>query len=153
MYYDAEVMDVGKIVHDTIDTYYKNYYLVNITAEDILATTYDILKNKWDLSLPAEDLKKAYQCLVNHSLWEEKNINDGIVTKPLTEVEIDSNGFYGFIDYIDLNKLKVIDYKTNKFPVLSYEYRMQTSVYRTLFEGQFGKKLTHFNFFFLYPND
>lgn len=153
IHFNPAVMDVGKYVHDVIDRYYQNYYLSEGTANDVLIKTYDILKNIWDITLPPEQFKKAYDCLINHSQWEEKNINGSIGTKPLTEVKIDSGDYFGLIDYVDLNNLKLIDYKTSTHPVLSYEYRMQAHIYRELFESKFNKTISHFYFFFLYPNE
>jgi len=153
VFYNFDVLDIGGYVHEAIERYYKNYYLTNGTKDDILNKTYSCLKDIWDTTLLPEYLKKAYDCLENHAKWEENNIKTGIGTKPLTEIAIDSGDYYGLIDYIDLPSNRVIDWKTNKFPVLSYEYRMQAYVYKKLFESKFNEKLSHFYFFFLYPND
>jgi len=152
MFFNYDILDVGRYVHDAIDRYYKNYYLSSGTPEDVLEKSYQALKEVWDVTLPPEMFKKAYDCLKNHSEWESKNINNGIGVKPLTEVKIDGGGFFGIVDYISLQDKKLIDWKTNKFPTLSYVYRMQAHVYKTLFESEFGEKLTHFFFYFLYTN-
>jgi len=152
MFFSQDVLDVGRYVHDAIDEYYRHYYVSEGTVDDILIKSYGALKEQWDLTLPAEQLRKAYDCLLHHAEWEHKNITNGIGTKPFTEVEINGEGLYGFIDYVDLQNHKVIDWKTNRYATLSYEYRMQAHVYRKLFESKFGEKLTHFYFFFLYPN-
>lgn len=153
MFFDPDVMSVGQYVHEAVDRYYKNNFLQEGDANDILVKTYENLKKVWDMSLPPEQFKKAYDCLIHHANWEERNMNGGIGTQPLTEVKINGNGYYGIIDYIDLNNMKVIDYKTQKYAVLSHEFRMQAHVYKKLFESQFKKELTHFYFYFLYPDD
>ena len=147
------MLDIGKYVHDAIEKYYKNNYYTKCESNDILCKTYENLKSIWDITLPVEGFKKAYDCLINHANWEYGNTNDGLSHKPLVEVEMNGNGFYGFIDYIDLDNQKVIDWKTNTYPTLSYEYRMQAYVYKKLYEAKFGNKLSHLHFFFLYPNE
>jgi len=152
IFYSPSALDIGKFVHDSIDKYYKNNFLTEGTSEDILFKTYKNFKENDEVRyLLPEQLKKAYDCLTHHSLWEENNINN-IATNPMSEVEINGAGYYGWIDYIDIQNDKVIDFKTNTYPTLSYAYRMQAHIYRELFESKFKKKLTHFYFFFLYPN-
>jgi len=146
-------LDIGKYVHDAIEKYYKNNFLINGNANDILIKTYANLKKIWDITLPPEALAKAYQCLTHHAEWEYSNRTNGMSHRPIAELEHDGAGYYGFIDYIDLDNEKVIDWKTNTWPVLSYEYRMQAHVYRELYEDKFGKKLSHLYFFFLHPNE
>jgi len=149
VFFNQDVLDIGNYVHKAIDRYYKNHYLLEGTTEDILNISYNHLKEIWDTSFTAEHLKKAYTSLHNHALWESKNINEGITSKPLTEVKIDGEGFYGIIDYIDLNLNKTIDWKTGSYPSLSYNYRVQAEIYKILFESKFNQNLKKFYFFFL----
>ena len=153
IFWDPTVLDVGKLVHDAIDLYYKNDYLTEGSADDILYYSYSYLKKSWDVSLKVEDLLKAHTCLDNHSRWEHKNTLSEFNTKPLTEQKISQDGYYGILDYIDLNNCKVIDWKTGKNAYVSYEYRMQAHVYKTLFEKEFNVKVKKFQFYFLYPNE
>ena len=153
MFYNHDVLDIGGTVHDVIDRYYKNHYISDGTSDDILEKTYGHLREVWDTTLPADDLKKAFTCLQNHANWEEKNIQRNIGTKPLTEVKINARGYFGIIDYIDIPTQRVIDWKTGRKAYLSYEYRMQAYVYKELYEEQFKEKLKHFYFFFLFPDE
>jgi len=153
MFWDFDVLDIGKYVHKALEDYYKKSFLVKGDKDDVLLESYYWLKKIWDIKFPPEHLKKAYTCLENHAKWEEKNINNGISTKPLVEVETTQNGYHGIIDYVDLPNDKVIDWKTNKWATLSYDYRMQAAIYKELYDGKFNRKLTHFYFFFLYPNE
>ena len=153
VFFDRDIMDTGKFVHDAIDRYYKNHYLTKGTADDILLLSYGHLKKTWDTTFTPEYLKKAFVSLQNHASWEAKNILNGIGTKPLTEVVIGEQGFYGIIDYIDLNNVKMIDWKTGSYPSLSYNYRIQAVIYKILAEAKFGIKLEKFYFFFLPVNE
>ena len=153
IFFAPQILDIGKYVHDAIDRYYKNHFLTEGTADDVLAKSYGHLREIWDTTLQPEDLKKGYICLQNHALWEANNINNGIRTQPLSEVQINSEGYFGIIDYIDVPNKKVIDWKTGRKPYLSYIYRMQAHVYKVLYESKFGEKLSYFDFFFLYAND
>lgn len=153
IFYAPEILDIGRYVHDAIDRYYVNHFLMEGTAKDILEKSYSHLREIWDITLPPEDLKKAYTCLQNHALWEAKNIESGIETKPLSELKINGEGFFGIIDYVDTIQKKVIDWKTGRKPYLSYEYRMQAYVYKTLYQSQFEENLKHFSFFFLFPGE
>jgi len=153
IFFAPQILDIGKFVHDAIDRYYKNYFLTEGTANDVLSHSYGYLRDNWDLSLQPEDLKKGFECLYNHAKWEETNINNGIGTKPLSEVEINGEGFFGIIDYVDIPNKKVIDWKTGRKPYLSQNYRMQAYVYKVLYESKFNEELTHFDFFFLFPNE
>ena len=153
MFFNFDFLDIGSYVHDAIDRYYKNYYLMDGTYEDILEKSYSCLKDIWDMTLLPEYLKKAYDCLENHARWEYGNISKGIGTKPLTEVTIDGGGFFGLIDYIDLPNKKVIDWKTGKYATVSYNYRVQAHIYKALFESEFGEKLPYFHIFFLGANE
>jgi len=153
MFWDFDVLDIGKYVHKALEDYYKKSVLVDTSKDDVLGETYHWLKKCWDLKFPPEYLKKAYTCLENHAEWESNNLSNGINTKPLVEVEITKNGFHGLIDYIDIANDKVIDWKTNKWPILSHNYRLQASIYKVLYEEKFNRDLTHFYFFFLYANE
>ena len=128
------------------------------TANDIFYDTYNKLRELWDITLEPEWLKKAYDCLKTHAEWEYQNIKKGI-TKPFSEIKIDqnnidktNNGYFGILDYVNLQKAQVIDWKTGSYPTVSFEYRMQAHVYKILFESKFDTKLKDFYFFYLYPN-
>jgi len=149
MFWDPTVLEVGGFVHDAIDKYYKLHFLMTNNPEEILSESYNELKKIWDISFTPEQLKKAYVCLQNHAEFEAEN--NGI--KPLTEVKIDAGGFFGIIDYIDVQNNKLIDWKTGKYAYLSYDYRMQAHIYKTLFESKFGQTIDHFYFFFLHSNE
>lgn len=149
IFFDRDVLDVGSYVHDALDGYYKNSYLMEGTADDILYLSYGHLKKIWDTTFSIEHLQKAYLSLQKHSLWEAGNISKGITSKPLTEVKIGEQGFYGIIDYIDLNLQKAIDWKTGRYPNLSYNYRIQAQVYKILYDSKFNQNLDKFYFFFL----
>ena len=151
MGYDTSAMDTGSYVHDSIDHYYKLKFSLDITQNYILYNTYNKLKQIWDTTLEPEWFKKAYVCLVNHSEWEYQNTLKGI-TKPFSELEIDNGKYYGFLDYVNLQKAQVIDWKTGTYPSVSYEYRMQAYVYKLLFESKFNVKLKDFYFYFLFSN-
>jgi len=153
IFWDPDVLDVGKLVHNSLDYYYKNNYLTKGLSEHILYYTYSHLKNNWDITLKVEDFQKAHTCLDNHSKWEYKNISNGFNTKPFTEQKISQNGYYGILDYVDLNNCKVIDWKTGRSPYVTYEYRMQAHVYKELFEKEYGLKIKKFQFYFLYPDE
>ena len=153
MFWDNSVLDVGSYVHDSIDDYYKLHYIPDAASyHEILAETYALLKRRWDRSLSVEQFKQAYLCLENHSKFEFKRLSSGIATKPLTEIEIDSGGFYGFIDYFDIDNKIAMDWKTGKHPSVHYSYKMQALIYKFLIKGKFGIDLTHFDFYFLFPN-
>ena len=151
MFFNQEVLDIGRYVHDAIDRYYTNHYSNDRTKEQILFKLYDILKEIWDLTLPPEGLKKAYTCLEHFSEWEYKNISKGI-ENPITEADIYGDGFHGIIDYFDVMSENAIDWKTNTFPVLSYGYKMQSVIYKKLISHEFNVDIKYFNFFFLMPN-
>ena len=146
-------METGGFVHDAIDKYYKHYRDVNATENEIILAVYGELKKVWDRSLRLELLKKAYDCIVNFAEWEYENISTNPFLNPLSEVEIPEEGYFGKIDYVDLINKKVIDWKTNTKAMLSHGYRMQASIYKILYEAHFKEELTHFYFFFMYPNE
>jgi len=149
--YDPSVMEVGAQVHDAIDHYYKNHYKVYETEDEVLRKVYEILRIDWNCYLPASHLKKAYQCLQNFAKFEICNIKEGTTTKPLSEVKIPVDGLYGIVDYIDLTKPKVVDFKTNSYASLSYENKMQAVMYKILVKNRFNLELDKFSFEFLYP--
>jgi len=153
MFRDHSILDLGSLVHDAIDSYYKHSYISDGTANDILTETYDILKRNWDMSLLPEQLKKAYICLQSHAIFEYDQIKYGNAVKPLTELKIDKNGFFGYIDYANPQKKLIMDYKTGNHPYLYHNYKAQAYVYKRLYDGKYGGELTHFTFFFLYPNE
>ena len=151
--FDPSVFEVGRRVHDSIDAYYGNHYHSNVVEQEVLYKVYNILRNDWDTTLPASYLKKAYQCLQNFAKFEINNIKEGITTKPLTEVKIPSNGLYGIVDYIDLTKPKVVDFKTNSYASVGYDNKMQATMYKILVKNRFNLKLDEFTFEFLYPGN
>lgn len=154
IFWDPSILDVGSFVHEAIEKYYNLRFLSKADSyEDILIETYDELKKIWDRSFLPEQLKKAFICLENHAKWEFSNIKSGIRTKPLVEMKIPAEGFYGIIDYVDLQKSIAVDWKTGTHPALYYGYKMQAEVYKTLYESKFKQKLKHFYFFFLHPGE
>lgn len=150
MMYDPSVMEVGKRVHDTIDHYYKNHYVPEHSEQEILNITYNILKNQWDKTLPASYLLKAWKCLITFAKFEISNHEGGIETKPLTEVKIYSEDLMGIVDYLNLNKQKVIDFKTNTKAYLSYENKLQAIMYQKLIKDKFNINIENFGFVFLF---
>ena len=153
IFYDTVPMDVGGLVHDSIHLYYRDGYDTTLDSEDIFDITYSYMKNNWDLSFPIDDYKKAYDCLKTHANWEYNNVKKGLIIKPMSELKLSANGYYGIIDYVNLQNNTLIDWKTNKHSILSYEYRMQAEVYRELFEVNFKKSIDKFYFFFLFNNE
>jgi len=152
VFWNPDALDVGGIVHDTIDDYYKHYHLLKGSPEDVFSRTYDIFKKRWEPTYSIDDYKKAFTSLQNHSGWESKNISMGVGMNPISELDVRYGGYHGILDYVDRERCIVVDWKTNKYPTISYSYRMQAYVYKTLFEGKYGEKLKHFYFYFLYPD-
>jgi CRISPR/Cas system-associated exonuclease Cas4 (RecB family) len=153
IFWNHDILDIGNIVHETIDEYYKYHYITSGDANDILSRTYEIFKEKWISSFSIDDFKKAYTCLQNHAAFEANNLSVGINTKPITEADIRKKGYHGIIDYVNLNDGIAIDWKTNVHGTISHIYRMQAYIYKTLFEEAFNEKLKCFYFYFLYPNE
>ena len=153
MFYDTEAMDVGGIGHKSIEFYYKNHFSTDTNPEEILYYTYDKMKSLWDTSFSIENYQKIYRCLENHAIWEYQNISNGQTNKPIIEKKMNHCGYFGIADYIYLPKRKVIDFKTNKYASVSYNYRMQAYVYKVLFENEFDTKLKDYYLYFLYPNE
>jgi len=151
--FDPSVMEVGKRVHDAIDVYYKNYYVVETNEQNILSTIYGILRNQWDTTLPADFLRKAYACLVNFAKFEAKNNGNGFATKPLTEIKIYSGDLMGIIDYLDLTTPRAVDFKTNTKAGIYYDYKMQAVMYRKLIYDKFNTNIKTFHFEFLYTGE
>lgn len=152
MMYDPLVVEVGKRVHNAIDSYYKNYYNSIYSIQQIEDITYNILRNQWDTKLSANLLKKAHLCIHNFAKFESEN-NNGLATKPLTEVKIYSGDIMGIVDYLDLNKQKVIDFKTNASARIGDDNKMQAVMYQKLIKDQFNINIEKFGFQFLYVDD
>jgi CRISPR/Cas system-associated exonuclease Cas4 (RecB family) len=150
--YDPSIMEVGKRVHNAIDSYYKNYYNKEATEENVLATTYGILRNQWDTTLPPEFLKKAHTCVVNFAKWELNNL-DGLATKPITECKIYSGDLMGIIDYLDLSRQRAVDFKTNSRSGISYDNKVQAVMYRKLVYEKFNINIKNFSFMFLFTGE
>jgi len=151
--FDPSIMEVGKRVHDVIDVYYRNYYNSETDEQKILDTSYGILRNQWDVTLPASFLKKAYTCLTNFAKFESQNAHNGFATKPLTEVKIYSGDLMGIIDYLDLTTPKAVDFKTNTKAGIYYDYKMQAVMYRKLIFEKFNTNIKTFHFEFLYTGE
>lgn len=151
--WDPSIMEVGRRVHDAIDMYYKHHFRTDTNREQILYDVYSVLRKDWDTTLPVEYLKKAYVCLENFSGWESNNLQDKLYTKPLTEVKIPANGFYGIIDYINLKDKVFIDWKTNTRAGLGYSYKIQAVMYKLLIESEFKISVDEFKFLFLFVDD
>lgn len=151
--YNQDVLDSGGLIHDAIDYYYKHYYMTEADAQAILYESYNYLRSHWDILLPVEELHKAYTCLTNHSVWEEKNLLDGIINCPITEAGLANDFFYGIIDYIDVPHNFVLDWKTGKHAMLTQEYKIQAYIYKLLYQDNYKKQLDSLTFFFLYPNE
>ena len=152
MMFDPLVTEVGKKVHEVIDIYYKHYYNSTYRKEEIKNITYNILRNQWDTMLPASLLKKAYLCICNFAKFESEN-NGKLATKPLTEVKIYSEDLMGIVDYLDLNKQKAIDFKTNARAGISRNYKLQAIMYQKLIKDRFNINIEKFGFQFLYVDD
>ena len=153
IFFNQDILDTGKYVHDALDRYYRQQYLTKGTMDDILAKTYENLSGSWDVTLPIDEFKKSYTCLQHHAKWEETQINNGIAIQPLTEEHLKHDIFHGIIDYIDLPKNRVMDWKTNKSANISFEYKMQSYIYKLLYESKFKTDLKIFEFYFLYPDE
>lgn len=151
-FFDQSILDVGNYVHQAIDKYYKNDFLLKATAEEILVESYNELKKVWDISLSPKQLLQAYTCLENHAQWEADNLVKYIRTKPFTEQKLKERDYYGIIDYVDLPNLQVIDWKTGRKPYLTKNYRIQAYIYKELFEARFNQKLPYFLFYFVQPD-
>jgi len=150
IFFTLEHMDVGKYVHKSIELFYKHNFTLKASQNDILYYTYNNLKSIWDTSLGTELYTKAYTCLQHYSLWQS---DYDLLTMPVAEDDIYSKKWHGIVDWFYIPKQKAIDWKTNKSASLSYEYRMQAQIYKWLIESKYNINLSHFYFFFLYPNE
>jgi len=152
IWFDPSVIEVGSRVHDAINIYYRNHLLLSGTEEEIRDKVYNILRNQWDTTLPPEYLQKAYTCVCNFAKFEYNN-RKGRRGVPLTEVKIYSSGLMGIVDYLDLNKPKIVDFKTNTRAGVGYANKMQAVMYRILVKQEYDIDLTHFTLQFLFPNE
>ena len=159
MYYNTKGFEVGTVVHDTLDYFYKHRYDKNMEYEDIYYYTYEIMKKYWKNDMDQEDYVKIVRCLKNHATWlakkdfEKTPVTEGFVDIPFTDEDDEEEGWLGYIDFIDPSNKQVIDWKTNTRAVLSKNYRIQAEVYRILMKKKFGIELDYFDFFFLYNNE
>lgn len=151
--WDPSIMEVGRRVHDAIDNYYKYCFSPAFTEEEIRDEVYKILRAEWDVTLPPEFLKKAYTCVCNFSKFEFNNIKKGRISKPLTEVRIYNDGLMGIIDYLDLEKPTIIDFKTNTKAGLGQSSRLQAVMYKILVKGKFGLDIPYLTLQFLFPGE
>lgn len=149
--FDTSHLEVGKRVHDAADNYYKHCYKGDASEKYILDTTYGILRRDWDVTLPAPLLKKAYDCITNFAKFEANNVSNGVTNKPGTEVKLYYNDLMGIVDYLDLDRVKVIDFKTGAKPGIGYYSRLQAVMYKILIKGKFNVNIKYFEFQFLYP--
>ena len=156
IFWEPAYLELGRLVHDAIDYYYRHNYLsAPNSSEDILYYTYKKFTEDWqeiESTMTEDFFLKGYECLQNHATWEYQMIQNGIRTRPLTEIKIPANGFFGILDYVDLNNDAAIDWKTGSYAYLSYDYRMQAAIYKILYDEKFGRNLSHFQFFFLHAN-
>ena len=150
MYYNTKGMEVGTIVHDTLDYFYKHVFELGMEEQDIFYHTYEIMKKYWKNDLAQEDFEKIVRCLRNHATWLAKQDFEGV---PLTEGFVKAKQWLGYIDFIYPATNTVIDWKTNTKAVLSKNYRRQAEVYRILVKEKFGMDIEFFLFFFLYNNE
>ena len=153
--WDPTIMDVGRYVHDACDDYYKKYWDPTRTEEEILYYSYECLKKRWDRWLKPELLLKAYKCMEGFAKFEIKNINNGIVTQPETEMTIEVDGLLGIIDYMNVypDRIRAVEYKTGAKPTLGFYNKLQAVMYRRLIEKKYGIKIKEFEFEFPLPNE
>jgi len=152
IWWDPSIVEVGSRVHDAIDDYYRNHFLENATEEQIRDKVYEIIRNQWDTTLPADYLLKAYTCVCNFATFEYNN-RKGRRRRPLTEVRIYSGGLMGIVDYLDLNKPKIVDFKTNTRAGVGYANNVQAVMYKRLVKEEYDIDLKYFTLQFLYPNE
>jgi len=148
IFFDPSLFEVGSRVHDAIDKYYKGHYTPEFTENEILMEVYNILKYDWDTTLPADYLRKAYQCLQNFAIWEHKN-----QIQPLTEVKIYAGDLMGIIDYFDIYNKKIIDFKTNTRAFVGYNNKVQAVMYKMLVKEKFDIDIDKFLLYYLYPGE
>jgi CRISPR/Cas system-associated exonuclease Cas4 (RecB family) len=150
--FDPSIVEVGSRVHDAIDMYYRNYLLLNGTEEDIRNKVYEILRNQWDTTLSVDYLKKAYTCVCNFAKFEN-TMRKGRRGVPLTECKIYCNGLMGIVDYLDLNKPNIVDFKTNTKAGVGYDNKVQAVMYKMLVKQEYDIDLPYFTLQFLFPNE
>ena len=148
IFFSKNAMDVGKYVHNAIEDYYRKCFVFGASQDEILYDSYNLLKQHWDTSLTTQDYIKAYTSLENHAKWKA---GYKLYEQPIVEDDIYSPKWHGIVDF--RCGIKAIDWKTNKYASLSYNYRMQAQIYKWIIEHRYPIKLTHFDFFFLYPNE
>ena len=133
-------------------SYYKMHFLIRPKEPDeILLKTYELLKRRWDTTLRTDQFEKAYICIDNHSKWEYAQTKKRPI-KPMTEVAINQDGYFGIIDYVDLAKLNIIDWKTGKYPNVHYNYKVQAYIYKQLIDNEYNLNLEYFRFYFMHSN-
>ena len=152
IWFDPSIVEVGSRVHEAIDIYYRNHLLLNGPKEEIRDKVYNILRNQWDTTLSVEYLQKAYTCVCNFADFEYNN-RKGRRGVPLTEVKIYSNGLMGIVDYLDLNKPKIVDFKTNTKAGVGYANKMQAAMYGILVKQEYDIELEDFTLQYLFPNE
>ena len=152
MMYTTDHLDVGSFIHDAIDIYYKNLYVDNgVTPNDIFKSVYTILRNSWDITLPAELLKKAYVCLQNFALWDFENIQTK-GTPPITEENYKFDNFRAKVDYFRSEPLILGDFKSGINPIVNYMYKIQAAIYLYVLINCLDIDIDEFWVWFLYPN-
>ena len=153
IWFDPNIMEVGKRVHKAIEYYYKHAYKPDTSEEDILAKSYFFLRREWDNSLPAELLNKSYSCLSNFAKYEADNINRGIRNPPTVELKLVVDGMIGYLDSFNQKVGKACDFKTNTKPSVGYSYKLQATMYKYLLEKTLGMTITSFDFVFLFTGE
>jgi len=148
IYYSQDAFDVGKYAHKAIELYYKHSFVFGATEEEILFYSYKNLKKVWDTTLSVADFSKAYTSLQNHANWLSEYELSEI---PSVEDDVYTKKWHAIVDF--RTSKKVIDWKTNKYASLSYQYRIQAQINKWAIDGKYGTNLEHFYFFFLYPNE
>ena len=158
MFFDETNFEVGRKVHEVIDNYYTHHYKHVSSHDNLMGILYPLLQKKWDTNLPVDDdkkvalYKKAYVCLQHFAQFEIQNQQSGF-SKPMTEVKIESDGLLGYIDYINLDTMQILDFKTNTKSSISYEYKIQFHMYRRLLKQKYNIDISEFTFLFLYTNE
>jgi len=151
--FDPSIIEVGKRVHNAIDNYYKYCYSFDTNEDEIRNRTYKILRAEWDTTLPPEFLSKAYTCICNFAKFEINNLNKGRISKPLTEVKIYHDGMMGIVDYLDLEKPSIVDFKTNTNAGVGQDSRIQAMMYKILISEEYKIDFSYFTLQFLFPGE
>ena len=153
MMFTTEHLDVGKYIHDAIDIYYKNLYVNNgVTPNDIFKNVYSVLRGLWDITLPAEYLKKAYVCLQNFAIWDFQNIQEK-GTDPITEKNYTYDRFRAKVDYFREKPLVLGDFKSGTNATVNYMYKIQAAIYLYVLRNNLQIEINEFTDWFLYPNE